>query len=190
MRFSGSTRASNKEAAARLAACAFCVCGDIFKTVEYMETLTIDLHSQAEQTHFNLRRWDELQMDPALAKIEGRIETDRHGQIIMSPPPAPSHGTADGVRAADIAWASSGKMRELGNRACFPTAPEICVEVLSPANSKAEIDEKTALNFDAGAMEVWWCDLTGSMKFLSREGPAPISKSKLCPKFPKRVRLP
>ena len=157
-----------------------------------------------------------MQTDPALAKIEGRIETDRHGQIIMSPPPAPSHGsyqswsvvllvklmpggrvltecpisTADGVRAADVAWASSEKMRELGNRSCFPTAPEICVEVVSPGNTKAEIEEKTALYFDAGAMEVWWCDMAGTMKFLARDVPTPSNKTKLCPKFPKRARLP
>src|SRR5580658_5550508 len=113
-----------------------------------MGTLTIELPSQAKQTRFNMRRWDALQTDPALAKIEGRIETDRHGQIITSPPPAPSHGSyqfwigllleklmprgrvltecpispADGVRAADVAWASSEKMRELGNRSCFPTS--------------------------------------------------------------------
>ena len=181
-----------------------------------MPTLTIELPSHARQTHFNLRRWDALQTDPALAKIEGRIETDRHGQIILSSPPAPSHGsyqswivvllvklmrggriltecpisTADGVRAADIAWASSEKMRELGNRSCFPTAPEICVEVLSPGNTKAEIEEKTALYFDAGAMEVWWCDMNGSMKFHARDAAAPLHRSKLCPKFPKRVRLP
>jgi Uma2 family endonuclease len=190
--------------------------GARINTVDCMETLTIELPSQAEQTRFNLRRWDTLQTDPALAKIEGRIETDRHGQIIMSPPPAPSHGsyqvwishllvklmaggrvltecpisTADGVRAADIAWASSGKMRELGSRSCFPKAPEICVEVLSPGNTKAEMADKTALYFDAGAMEVWWCEMNGSMKFLSRDVPAPWHKSKLCPKFPKRVRLP
>ena len=181
-----------------------------------MQTLTIKLPSQAEQTRFNLRRWDALQTDPALAKIEGRIETDRHGQIIMTPPPAPSHGsyqswivvllgkhmhggriltecpisTANGVRASDIAWASSEKMRELGNRSCFPKAPEICVEVVSPGNTKAEIEEKTALYFDAGAMEVWWCDMHGSMKFHARDVATPVNKSKLCPKFPKRVRLP
>jgi Uma2 family endonuclease len=181
-----------------------------------MSTLTIELPSQVEQTRFNLRRWDALQMDPALAKIEGRIETDHHGRIILTPPAAPSHGsyqvgigillvkhkpsgrvmtvcpisTADGVRAADVAWASSEKMGELGDRSCFPTAPEICVEVVSPGNTKAEIEEKTALYFDAGAMVVWWCDMNGSMKFLSRDVPAPLNKSKLCPKFPKRVRLP
>src|ERR1041385_462590 len=132
-----------------------------------MATLTIELPPHQAQAAFNLRRWAELLADPALAKIEGRIETDRHGQIIMSPPPAPSHGslqleighllrdlmpsgrpltecpisTADGVKAADVAWASSESMRRLGNRACFLEAPEICVEVLSPSNTKPEIEE-------------------------------------------------
>src|SRR5690348_13158590 len=58
-----------------------------------MATLTIELPAQREQTKFNLRRWAELLEDRELAKIEGRIETDRHGNIIMSPPPAPSHGS-------------------------------------------------------------------------------------------------
>src|SRR6185295_15930408 len=97
-----------------------------------MAALTIELPSQQDQADFNLRRWTELLADPELAKFEGRIETDRHGHIIMSPPPAPSHGsfqseivhllrtflsagqvlaecpisTADGVKAADVAWAS------------------------------------------------------------------------------------
>src|SRR5882724_4406932 len=136
-----------------------------------MATVTLELPPQKSQTAFNLRRWAELLADRELAKIEGRIETDRYGHIIMSPPPAPSHGsyqleighllrqimpegrvvtecpisTADGVKAADVAWASPECMRNLGNRACFPQAPEICVEVLSPSNTQAEINEKMAL---------------------------------------------
>src|SRR5437773_3826059 len=156
-----------------------------------MATLTLELPPHKTQTPLNLRRWAELLADGELAKIEGRIETDRHGQIIMSPPPAPSHGsfqleighllrglmrhgrvltecpisTADGVKAADVAWASPERMRELGNRACFPRAPEICVEVLSPSNTDAEIDEKMKLYFDAGAKEVWVCSESGAMNF-------------------------
>src|SRR5882672_5401377 len=125
-----------------------------------MATLTLELPAQKTQTAFNLRRWAELLANRELAKVEGRIETDRHGHIIMSPPPAPSHGsfqaeivhllrnrmaqgrvlaecpvsTADGVKAADVAWASPERMGELANRTCFPQAPEICVEVLSPSN--------------------------------------------------------
>jgi hypothetical protein len=33
-----------------------------------------------------------LQLKDDLARLPHRIETDRHGHILMSPPPAPSHG--------------------------------------------------------------------------------------------------
>src|ERR1044071_156557 len=104
-----------------------------------MATLTIELPSHAAQAAFNLRGWHELRDDPYGAENEGRIETDRHGQVIMSPPPSASHGgfqleiggllrelmpngrastecpisTADGVKAADVAWASPQCLREL-----------------------------------------------------------------------------
>ena len=180
-----------------------------------MPTLTIELPPQAAQTAFNLRRWNELLADPELARIEGRIETDRYGHIIVSPPPAPSHGsyqseiayllrtkmqrgrvltecpisTADGVKAADVAWASPEIMRELGDRACFPKSPEICVEVLSPSNTAAEIEEKRKLYFDAGAREVWVCSESGAMSFFSALGAKSLGGSRLCGRFPKRVKL-
>jgi Uma2 family endonuclease len=179
-----------------------------------MATLTIELPSQVEQTAFNLRRWNELLADPEIYRIEGRIETDRYGNIILSPPPAPSHGsfqlevgylmrtlmregrvltecpisTADGVKAADIAWASAECMRELGNRSFFPRSPEICVEVLSPRNTAAEINEKKSLYFDAGAKEVWVCDKHGKIAFFASAGSS-LKRSKLCPQFPKKVEL-
>lgn len=185
--------------------------------VSAMGALTIELPPQRTQTVFNLRRWSELLREPELAKIEGRVETDRYGHVIMSPPPAPRHGsyqleigyllrgsmrtgrvltecpisTADGVRAADVAWASPECLRELGELSCFPRAPEICVEVLSPGNSGAEIREKSALYFDAGANEVWHCSVTGAMTFLAARGvePTPIAMSRLCPDFPAQVNL-
>ncbi len=180
-----------------------------------MATLTIKLPSHEAQTKFNLRRWDELLADPGMIKIEGRIETDRFGHVIMSPPPAPKHGlyqyriarlleeqvhgghvltecpvsTADGVRAADVAWVSSQRIKELDDRSCFPHAPEICVEVLSPGNSDAEIEEKIALYFEAGAGEVWVCGIFGDMKFYSAASTPPMAASKLCPEFPARIEL-
>lgn len=180
-----------------------------------MAALTIALPHQQTQTAFNLRRWEELLADRELAKIEGRIETDRHGQIIMSPPPAPRHGTrqariagllleliphgtvltecpistADGVKAADVAWASADSLAALGNRGCFPRAPELCVEVLSPRNTDAEIQEKVALYFDAGAREVWLCATSGLMKFLASATARPLKNSRLCPRFPNKVEL-
>jgi Uma2 family endonuclease len=180
-----------------------------------MGTLTIQLPSQRTQTEFNLRRWAELLADPDLVKLEGRVETDRHGHILMTPPPAPSHGsyqfrigalldrlmdkgrvltecpisTADGVRAADVAWASAGRIRELGNRVCFPKSPEICVEVLSPGNTDAEVREKIALHLDAGATEVWTCSESGSMQFFDANQPQPLPASRICPHFPARIEL-
>jgi Uma2 family endonuclease len=180
-----------------------------------MRSLVIELPARPDQTEYNLRRWEELLDDPELARIEGRIETDSHGQIILTPPPAVTHGryqaqiafllanhlengepliivpisTADGVKATDIAWASTKALRELGNRQCFIKAPESCVEVLSPRNSKAEINEKRSLYFDAGAKEVWVCSLKGEMTFYGPKSDTPVTQSKLCPKFPKKVTL-
>src|SRR6266567_3849994 len=165
-----------------------------------MATLTLELPPHKAQRAFNLRRWAELLADPELAKFAGRVETDRHGHIIMTPPPAPDHGsfqariaslldrhmtngrvltecpvsTADGVKAADVAWASPTLMRGLGRQVCFSRAPEICVEVMSPSNAEAEIQEKMALYFDAGAKEVWICAESGTMSFFGPKGERPM----------------
>jgi len=162
-----------------------------------------------------LRRWAELCADPELAKIEGRVETDRHGHIIMYPPAEASHGesqseiiyllwtllpqgrpitecpisTADGEKVADAAWASQECVQERGAQPCYLRAPEICVEVISPSNTKAEIREKMALYFDAGAREVWICSRTGSMSFFNPGSTAPMRSSMICPRFPKQINL-
>ena len=85
--------------------------------------------------------------------------------------------------------ASPKCMRELGNRVCFPTSPEICVEVLSPSNTEAEIREKMALYFDAGAREVWLCAASGAVSFFGPGTAQPMSASEPCPQFPKQIDL-
>ena len=60
-----------------------------------MGVLTIELPPQRAQTEFNLRRWSELLADAELARFEGRVETDRYGHVVMSPPRAPNHGSDD-----------------------------------------------------------------------------------------------
>lgn len=179
-----------------------------------MSNLTIELQPQAAQTEFNLRRWAELLADPEVTRIEWRVETDRYGRIIVMPPPAPKHGsfqsriafwlqtllpngrtitecpisTADGVKAADVAWAAPERMAELGESSCFRRAPEICVEVLSPDNTQREIREKLALYFDAGAVETWICGMTGGMSFFGPEL-SELRVSVLCPEFPRQIEL-
>ena len=176
-----------------------------------MSTLTLELRPLDEQTALNLRRWDEVLADPELRKLPGRVETDRHGRVIMSPPPAPNHGknqaeittqlkkflphgititecpvsTADGVKGVDVAWASSQSWGEVGNRTCFLRAPEICVEVASPSNSEEELREKMALYFNAGAKEVWLCSAFGEIMF--HHPTRQLARSELCPDFPTRI---
>lgn len=181
--------------------------------------LTTELPAQEDQTAFNLRRWSELLADTelgrGLARIEGRIETDRHGYIITSPPPVFRHGsyqseiahllknllptgravtecpmsTADGVRAADVAWISEIKLARIGENVCLTEAPEICVEILSPDNTGREMEEKKALYFAAGAEEVWFCDNQGDVMFFCGADSAGDRHSRACPDFPLRVEI-
>src|SRR6516164_8997164 len=97
--------------------------------------ITIELPDLKSQTKFNLARWAEVSADPRLANLPDRIETDRHGHILMTPPPAFGHGrrqfslgnllsdllpqglvitecplsTADGVKELDVAWLGPGR---------------------------------------------------------------------------------
>lgn len=180
-----------------------------------MGTLSIELPPRQRQTAFNERRWSELLADTELARYPGRIETDRHGHVVITSLPSPSHGslqsemahllhvrardgrvitgcpisTADGVKAADVAWASPATMRELGERVSFPRAPELCVEVLSPSNTDEEIREKITLYFDAGALEVWTCAESGVVTFFRAGETTAFTSSLLFPDFPLPIVL-
>jgi Uma2 family endonuclease len=46
-------------------------------------------------------------------------------------------------------------MRRHGSESAFRAGPDLCVEVLSPTNTRAEIGEKVAAYLAAGAREVW-----------------------------------
>jgi Uma2 family endonuclease len=150
--------------------------------------ITIELPERVSQTKFNLKRWAEILTDPTLVKLPNRIETDRHGHILMSPPPAFRHSrrqghiihllndlmpdgrtlpecplsTADGVKAIDLAWLAANRPEITEDPQLLTCAPEICVEIFSPSNSPSEINEKRILYFDAGAGEVWVCAVDGS----------------------------
>src|SRR5688572_18914171 len=66
------------------------------KTILYIEMAsvldTVELIDSEDQTAFNLAVWEKVLTDRFLRELPHRIETDRYGQIIMSPPPAPEHG--------------------------------------------------------------------------------------------------
>ena len=170
-----------------------------------------------DRTAFNVAVWDKIIADSQLAKLPYRIETDAFGQIIMSPPPAPAHGskqgriywhlrnliqtgevitecpisTEGGVKATDVAWCSEELWVTAETLSCFPSAPEICVEVLSPSNTEGEIEEKVDLYFKAGAKEVWLCAEDGVMTFYLSSAPStPIDRSAICGDFPQKIARP
>jgi Uma2 family endonuclease len=156
-----------------------------------------------------IARWQELVDDPEWERWTGKIETDRFGHILMSPHPGFGHVryvgkiikllnellrdgltfadtpvlTADGIKVPDATWISAAHAQELETQTplVLERAPEICVEVLSPSNSRPEMNEKRTLYFAAGALEVWLCGRDGKMEFYT---PDLSAASRLCPLFP------
>jgi len=173
-----------------------------------------DLPVIKDRTAFNLARWAELCADPLWVDIDGKIETDRYGQIIMNPPAEPSHGgrqadltlllskfapagkiivecpvsTSEGVKVPDLVWVSKKRLASIGGKSALSAAPEICIEVLSASNTRNEIEEKRRLYFEAGAGEVWLCEGDGRLRFFLKTAPARVARhSALCPKMPARI---
>jgi Uma2 family endonuclease len=170
------------------------------------------MRSLADQHQFNLRRWAELVANPKLADLPNKIEADRDGDIIMSPPADRDHGdrqieighqlkgsvpkgavisecavsTSEGTKVPDVAWLSEEHPQVLERKVLVAVpAPDICIEILSPSNTVQEIARKKALYFEAGAKEVWICDAEGSLEFCSSS--AVLAASNIFPQFPKRI---
>jgi Uma2 family endonuclease len=145
-------------------------------------------------------KWQELINNPVFQNLPYKVELNKFGQILMSPA-SNWHGslqfdvasqikeikgsgtilTSEGVRVADIAWLSDEFLTEFGLTTPYPKAPEICVEVKSPGNSKAEMEEKIRLYLEKGALEVWIVDEKGKVNFYTHTGK--IKKSKIAENF-------
>jgi Uma2 family endonuclease len=146
------------------------------------------------------RRWQQLARDPLVAAIPFKVELNEKGAIEVSPPTV-RHGviqgfivrevahqrpegttipecpveTDIGVRVPDVVWASPAFMRRHGSESTLRAAPELCVEVLSPTNTRAEIAEKVAAYLAAGAHEVWVVGDDGVPEIHTSDGRAAAS---------------
>lgn len=176
--------------------------------------LIIDLPPVAEAYAPNLTRLRELHDDPYFGSLDGRMETNGRGEVILSPPPGrlhqdaegwierkldellggePNHGypvsTSDGVKQVDACWYSRERHAELKDPYLPEHPPEICVEVISPSNTVREMEWKRRLYFEAGVAECWECDLHGRMHFyVDPTDPDTASdRSVVCPDFPNLV---
>lgn len=148
---------------------------------------SIDIINQPLSRAQLTARYEALIDDPSFANVQGRLELNAWGQIIMTPPADFRHyrlaarlgrlfmaalggeSVHEGAVAcegcgtliADVVWCSSQFLAAHGQERVLQRAPEICVEVLSPSNSTKEIDEKTRGFLAAGATEVWIVDPQG-----------------------------
>ena len=144
--------------------------------------------------------WQEVCTNPVLQNLPYKMELNRQGQIIMSPasvrhvlfqakiiallnkeagdwlvvPEFPIE-TADGVKVADVGLLTMEQAISIKNNITSAFAPIICVEILSPSNTLAEMHHKQTLYFDKGAEEFWLCDQKGNMTFYDKNGELPGS---------------
>jgi Uma2 family endonuclease len=139
--------------------------------------------------------WSEVIHNPFLQDLPFKIELNKFGKLLMSPA-SNSHGrfqgriagllwqglpkgevitecsvqTSEGVKVADVAWASAEFIAEFAYATPYPKAPEICVEIVSPSNSKLEINETVDLYLAKGAKEVWVVYLDNRLDIFSYVG--------------------
>lgn len=139
--------------------------------------------------------WAEICNNPVLKDLPFKLQTDQWGHIVMSPATNErgmhqakivallsrllatgtiisecSVQTREGVKVADVAWAFEEFIHRNRGATPFQEAPELCVEILSPSNTLAEMDEKKELYFARGAREFWICDKNGNILFHKNTG--------------------
>jgi Uma2 family endonuclease len=158
-----------------------------------------------------VERWQEI-LDLYSDLYAGQMELDSYGNIVMSPPPSEWHQTqaewisqclklilpswtvvqnigvltGNVVQQPDVLAASWKRPKTEGKKP-FDPAPEICVEVLSPSNSRSQMERKQKLYLEAGAKEVWICDEENRMSFFTIQGQ--IERSMVAPEFPLTINL-
>jgi len=154
--------------------------------------------------------WLETCNNPLFKNIPFKVELNKQGQVLMTPVKV-THSlfqgkivrllyqnltagealvecaiaTTEGTKVADVAWAFDQRLNEISQQTECLIAPEICIEVMSSSNTKAEMNEKKQLYFAQGAEEVWICDKKGIFSFFSVENQ--LTSSSLAPDFPKML---
>jgi Uma2 family endonuclease len=139
--------------------------------------------------------WSEVVNNPHFENLPFKIELNRYGKIEMTPA-SNKHGrlqlqlgallerkldqgetliecsiqTTEGVKVADVAWCSKLFIKKYGYETPYSHAPEICVEIVSPSNSKEEMANKAELYLQAGAKEVWIIWENGIVDYYGKMG--------------------
>lgn len=156
--------------------------------------------------------WPDVCADPCLKDLPYKVELDQWGQIVMSPASVRhvlfqnaiadllrqrmNNGkvllelpiqTSENVKVPDVIWLSAERYQQIKDSAVSPVAPELCLEVMSPGNSLAQMRHKRGLYFEAGAKEFWLCNQQGTLTFYDVGGI--LKSSCLFPGFPPQIDL-
>ena len=144
--------------------------------------------------------WSEVLQEPTLQNLPYKVELTRGGTLEMTPA-SNKHGriqarltyllaghlpegevvnecsilTEEGVKVADVAWCSTEFVKQNGYDTPYRHAPEICVEITSPSNSREELQRKVGLYLAQGAVEVWVIREDGEVRVFGKEGELPQS---------------
>ena len=112
-------------------------------------------------------KWSDVCADSSLRDLPYKVELNAQGQIILSPHkpihsgfqgaiqrllyelkpggyilPEVAMDTEDGTKTLDVAWISPETCEREIQKDAFGRAPEICIEVVSPTNTLAEMEHK------------------------------------------------
>jgi len=126
-----------------------------------------------------LNEWGNIEMSPAsfihslyqgkMARILGnQLDGEVFTELAIQ--------TSQGVRVPDVAWGSYHYVQQHIKDIFASSAPEICIEIISPANSPAEMQNKIALFIEAGAIEVWLVNENGQIDFFNTSGQIALSE--------------
>ncbi len=139
-------------------------------------------------------QWQDVLADKSLHDLPYKIELNEKGLIEMSPASF-THSllqgrltklignqlagevftelaiqTTKGVRVPDVAWGSKEYVKKHKKDIFALSAPEICVEIISPSNTPNEMEDKIELFLEAGAKEVWLITEEGQVSFYNSAG--------------------
>ncbi len=163
-----------------------------------MQTDTVVLADPARHAELALRggelarRWDDLAWD---RDATDRYEINEYGECVLSPKPTPGHQTVAfevgyqltlqlgrgaatevpvltdrGVRVPDVVWMPAECWAEHRDYSPLRIVPDVCIEVVSPGNTRAEILMKVGAYLRGGAREAIVVGLKGEVEYFGPDG--------------------
>lgn len=139
-----------------------------------------------------VRRWIALSAEP---DRPDRYELSEFGELILSPPATTLHQRVEravarliearlgpeavtevavytdrGIRVPDVVWMAPERWAASKDQTPLETVPDVCVEVVSPGNTRREILMKVEAYLRGGAREVIVVGLKGEVEFFGPGG--------------------